>query len=381
MNEENQNKNSEQTNENSVYQIPGVIIPDQVTDSGNHISQTKEENKEIKVVQEEKKEEKSEGGIYTIPGVIIPEQTTENGTIKEINNVTEENIYKAPEKEVINTTEKPIMPGMMPEKKVEEKKEVPKKVKKEGNAKLGCLYLIIIALLVIALFLAYEAFLNPRVKVSDDVKSLNEKIYNKEGLIVEELYSRINLSGCNNIYYNFYNPEVDSITRTDLSDEFKLYMAYLQLKNSDIKEVLCANNTVALNKNDKEKKWYCGRNYLESNSNIYDDSKDKTYAIDGKILKKQVEKMFGKGEYKKKSFGINTDLRYYYDSSSEKYIMQSKTEAVECKEFKTKLINVQNGNSEILLKVRLTIDKKEMNKNVIFVKTDTGNYYFDRITN
>lgn len=381
MNEENKNKNNEQTNENSVYQIPGVIIPNQVTDSGNYISQNKEENKEIKVVQEEKKEEKSEGGIYTIPGVIIPEQTTENGTIKEINNVTEDNIYKEPEKEIINTTEKPIMPGMMAEKKDEEKKEVPKKVKKEGNAKLGCLYLIIIALLFIALFLAYKAFLNPRVKVSDDVKSLNEKIYNKEGLVVEELYSRINLSGCNNIYYNFYNPEVSSITRTDLSDEFKLYMAYLQLKNTDIKEVLCANNTVALNKNDKEKVWYCGRNYLESNSSIYDDSKDKTYAIDGKILKKQVEKMFGKGEYKKKSFGINTDLRYYYDSSSEKYIMQSKTEAVECKEFKTKLINVQNGNSKILLKVRLTIDKKEMNKNVIFVKTETGNYYFDRITN
>jgi len=381
MNEENKNKNNEQTNENSVYQIPGVIIPNQVTDSGNYISQNKEENKEIKEVQEENKEEKSEGGIYTIPGVIIPEQTTENGTIKEINNVTEDNIYKEPEKEIINTTEKPIMPGMMAEKKVEEKKEVPKKVKKEGNAKLGCLYLIIIALLFITLFLAYKAFLNPRVKVSDDVKSLNEKIYNKEGLVVEELYSRINLSGCNNIYYNFYNPEVSSITRTDLSDEFKLYMAYLQLKNTDIKEVLCANNTVALNKNDKEKVWYCGRNYLESNSNIYDDSKDKTYAIDGKILKKQVEKMFGKGEYKKKSFGINTDLRYYYDSSSEKYIMQSKTEAVECKEFKTKLINVQNGNSEILLKVRLTIDKKEMNKNVIFVKTETGNYYFDRITN
>lgn len=381
MNEE--NKNNNQANENSTYQIPGVIIPDQVTDSGNHISQNLEEKKEIKTEEQvEKQEDKSEGNIYTIPGVIIPEQTTENGTIKEINNVTEENIYKAPEKEVINTDEKPLMPGMMPEKKVEEKPvETPKKVKKEGNAKLGCLYLIIIALVGVTLFLAYKAFLNPTVKVSDDVKSLNKKIYNKEGLVIDELYSRINLSGCNNIYYNLYNPEVDKILRTDLSDEFKLYMAYLQLKNSDIKEVSCANNTIALNKNDKEKKWYCGRNYLESNSAVYDDSKDKTTTIDGKVLKKQVEKIFGQGEYKKKSFGINTDSRYYYDSNSEKYIMQSKNEAVECKEFKTKLIDVLNGNNEILLKVRLTIDGKEINKNVIFVKTDTGNYYFDRITN
>ena len=378
MNEE--NKNNEQINENSIYQIPGVIIPDQVTDSGNHISQNIEEKKEE--VKEEKKEEKSEGGIYTIPGVIIPEQTTENGTIKEINNVTEENIYKEPEKEIINTDEKPLMPGMMPEKKVEEKKiEVPKKVKKEGNAKLGCLYLIILCLVGVTLFLAYKAFLNPTVKVSDDVKSLNQKVYNKEGLVIDELYSRINLSGCNNIYYNLYNPEVESITRADLSDEFKLYMAYLQLKSQDIKEASCANNPVATHKNDKEKKWYCGRNYLESNSTTYDDSKDKTTTIDGKVLKKEVEKIFGKGEYKKKSFGINTDSRYYYDSSSEKYIIQSKTESVECKEFKTKLIDVQNGNNEILLKIRLTIDRKEMDKNVIFVKTETGNYYFDRITN
>ena len=100
MNEE--NKNNNQANENSTYQIPGVIIPDQVTDSGNHISQNLEEKKEIKTEEQaQKQEDKSEGNIYTIPGVIIPEQTTENGTIKEINNVTEENIYKAPEKEVI----------------------------------------------------------------------------------------------------------------------------------------------------------------------------------------------------------------------------------------------------------------------------------------
>lgn len=387
MNQDNQNNNTQVTNENnsepketSVYEIPGVIIPDQVTDSGKHLGQnTSTITPEVK---EEKKEEVNQGGIYSIPGVIIPQQTTENGTIAEINNVTEENIYKEPEKEIINTDEKPIMPGMMPEKKKEEPKvEKNKKVQKEGNAKLGCLYLVIIGLVLAVLYLAYKAFLNPNTVVSDDVKSINNRIYNKESLIIEELYSRVNLSGCNNLYYNFYNPEVDTISRTDLSDEFKLYMAYLQLKNTEIKEESCANYTNALNKNDKEKKWYCGRSYLESNAVEYNDNKDKTTAIDEKTLKKQVEKMFGKGEYKKKSFGINSDSRYYYDSSSEKYILQTKTETTECKEFKTKLTGVEVGQIELALKIRLTVDGKEMDKIVIFKIADNGNYYFDRIAN
>ena len=379
MNQE-ENTNNSQTTETSTYQIPGVIIPDQVTDSGEHLST--QPVQETQPIPEKETPPQQETTVYQIPGVIIPEQTTDNGKIETVNNVTEENIYKAPEKEVVNTTEKPLMPGMMPEKKEEAVvKEKTKKVKKEGNAKLGCLYLVIIVLGVASLFLAYKAFLNPKVIVTDDVKTLNEKIYNKKGLVVNELYDWINLTGCNNLYYEFYNPEVESITRTDLSDEFKLYMAYLQIKNKNMEEKTCSNYSAALHKNDKDKKWFCGTDYLNSKVESFDDTNSKTKIIDSKLLKEQVEKMFGKGSYKKKSFSINSDTRYVYDESNEKYILQSKSEDVKCNTFTTKLTEVTNGTTEIGLKVLLTIDGKEYIKFVVFEKSQDGNYYFNRVVN
>ena len=378
MNQE-ENTNNSQTPETSTYQIPGVIIPDQVTDSGEHLST--QPVQQTQTTPEKETPPQQETTVYQIPGVIIPEQTTENGKIETVNNVTEENIYKAPEKEVVNTAEKPLMPGMMPEKKVEEVKEKPKKVKKEGNAKLGCLYLAIIGLGVVTLFLFYKAFLNPKVIVADDAKTLNEKIYNKNGLAVNEIYDWINLSGCNNLYYEFYNPKVQSITRTDLSDEFKLYMAYLQLKHKDIEEKKCSNFSAALHKNDKDKKWFCGTEYLNSKVESFDDTNSKTEIVDGKLLKGQVEKMFGKGSYKKKNFSINSDTRYLYDEENEKYILQSKSEDVKCNTFTTKLTEVTNGTTEIGLKVLLTIDGKEYIKFVVFEKSQDGNYYFNRVVN
>ena len=103
--------------------------------------------------------------------------------------------------------------------------------------------------------------------------------------------------------------------------------------------------------------------------------------MDGKLLKGQVEKMFGKGSYKKKSFSINSDTRYLYDEENEKYILQSKSEDVKCNTFTTKLTEVTNGTTEIGLKVLLTIDGKEYIKFVVFEKSQDGNYYFNRVVN
>ncbi len=382
MNQENE-KNTEST-QTTGYQIPGVIIPDQVTDSGVHLSQESSElPQESTEEQAQPEPEKKEGDVYQIPGVIIPAQTTDNGTIAEVNNVTEENVYKEPEKEIINTDEKPIMPGMMPEKKVEEVKvETPKKTKKEGNSKIGCLYLVIIALGVVILFLAYKAFLKPSIVITEDAKTINKSIYDKNSLTVQELYSWVNLAGCNNINYNLFDGEKDNISRVDLSDEFKLYMAYLQIKKKDTDEEKCSNYLNATHSKDQEKKWYCGSNYLNSNTDKYNDKNDLTYVIDAKVLQNQVEKMFGSGEYKKKSFSINNDSRYFYDSSNEKYILQTTSQEVSCNNFKIKLTGVTNDINELSLSLRIThADKYIMDKNVVFTKTNDGNYYFDRITN
>ena len=382
MNQE-ENKNAENT-QSTGYQIPGVIIPDQVTDSGVHISQTNTELPNTTSEESASKEpEKNQGDVYQIPGVIIPAQTTDNGTISEVNNVTEENVYKEPEKEKINTDEKPLMPGMMPEKKVEEVKvEAPKKVKKEGNSKIGCLHLIIIALGVVILFLAYKAFFKPSIVITEDAKTINKSIYDKNSLIVQELYSWVNLSSCNNMNYSLFDGQKESISSTDLSNEFKLYMAYLQVKRKDTSEEKCVNYINATHSKDQEKKWYCGSDYLNSKTDNYNDKNDKTYVIDAKVLQNQVEKMFGAGEYKKSNFYINIDSRFYYDSSNEKYILQTTSQEVSCNNFKVKLIGVTNNINEISLSLRIThADKYTMNKNVYFKKTNDGNYYFDRVTN
>lgn len=388
MNQDNQNNNTQVTNENnsqttetSTYQIPGVIIPDQVTDSGEHLST--QPVQQTQTTPEKETPPQQETTVYQIPGVIIPEQTTENGKIETVNNVTEENIYKAPEKEVVNTAEKPLMPGMMPEKKVEEVKEKPKKVKKEGNAKIGCLTLLVFALLATTAYFGYMAYFHPVTYVSEDVKEINSRVYNKKGLVVQELYDRVNFSGCNYLYYNFYNGEKDLIKRTDLSGDFKIYMAYLKIKNTDVSSAKCSNYENALNSKGEDKKWYCGSDYLNSTSNTYNDVNDNTTIISSDVLKNQVEKMFGKGEYSPQTFGVSVDSRFFYDSSNEVYVLQTSSADKECHTFSTTLNNVSSNENEIILNVDVTISEYngKLNKNVIFEKNKDGNYYFNRVTN
>ena len=59
----------------------------------------------------------------------------------------------------------------------------------------------------------------------------------------------------------------------------------------------CSNYPTSLHINDKDKKWYCGEDYLFKSTTTYSDSDDLTYIINGDDLKKQTEKIFGKGEY------------------------------------------------------------------------------------
>ena len=77
----------------------------------------------------------------------------------------------------------------------------------------------------------------------------------------------------------------------------------------------CSNYPTSLHINDKDKKWYCGEDYLFKSTTTYSDSDDLTYIINGDDLKKQTEKIFGKGEYQPLTFTTGISNRYLYDQT------------------------------------------------------------------
>ena len=364
--------NEEEKKEEGVYSIPGVIIPEQTTDSGVVLKSDNTNNKvEDKQTNEENTDEKS---VYQMPGVIIPEQTTDGGKVEQINNVNSDNLYTPVEKEVVDTSVTPILPGMMPEAPKEEvvngKK---KKVKKEGNAKIGILELIIILLLGVVLYFVYTTYINPPKVSSDDYKLLNKKVFNKKGYIVLELYDWVSVKGCNSLNSILYNGN-DIVKVSELKDEDKLFLAYLQLKNRDFASKNCANYSTSLHSNDKTNTWYCGNNTLT------DDTKETTLILSAAALKKQVIKMFGQGEYKAKTFQIHDGSRYLYDKKSDIYILQTSDIVSNCDNITTKLSGVSNYDNYIILTVEVKINNREETRYVRFIKSNDGNYYFDQIS-
>ncbi|MBR4619220.1 MAG: hypothetical protein IKO49_07945 [Bacilli bacterium] len=366
--------NEEEKKNESIYSIPGVIIPEQTTDSGvviktdnsNTVEEKKEENQE-----EEKKE-----SVYSIPGVIIPEQTTDSGKVEQINNVTPENVYKAFEKEVVDTSTIPIMPGMMPEEKNVENKQVdkPKKVKREGNAKVGMLEVLVIVLTIAVFYFVFITYINPPKLSSDDYIAMNKQVFNKKGYVISELYDWVNVSGCNGLNEAIYN-SLDVVKVGDLKDEEKLYFAYLQIKNKDILENNCSSYSNVIHSNNINQSWYCGESFG------VDDTNAVTSTIDSKILKKQVLKMFGPGEYRAKTFNISDGSRYFYDSSSDLYILQTSDINTTCSNISTKLNSVENYSGQVIINVSVKFgNNSEEIRKVRFLKSSDGNYYFDQVS-
>lgn len=380
MNDENKE------NKTSTYQIPGVIIPEQVTDSGTILgtNNSRDQQPTTNTVTAEQKESEPKS-IYQMPGIVIPSQQTDSGKVEAINNVTEKDIPKPMEKIKLDTTTPTILPGMPEPPKIEHPKKAktkPKKPQKEGNAKVGCLSIMVIVLVIAVLYLAYSAYLKPTNKTSQDDNQLRKQIFNKEGYIINELYSWIETSGCNSRNNIFYN-DLLTVSVTDLKDEDKNYLAYRVLKQNDFSKKYCSNYSPALNKNDKEQKWYCGEDYLYKNiTTKYDDSADFTYVVSSDKLKSQVEKMFGKGEYRAKTFTTSVNNRYLYDSNTDSYILQSTYAEDTCNNYTNKLISVSEEDNSITLQVKVTNKNtnNEINYNYKFIKSENGNYYFQELS-
>ena len=81
------------------YQIPGVIIPEQVTDSGKVVgtSDTKDTLNDIKNNSEE-----SNQSIYETPGIIIPSQNVNGKVIQKKTNVSEDPIKEDQKKPLVD---------------------------------------------------------------------------------------------------------------------------------------------------------------------------------------------------------------------------------------------------------------------------------------
>lgn len=365
MNNTNQDEKKEE--QSSIYNIPGVIIPKQVTDSGVVLGTDNTEETLADVPSETTKTDSA---------------TTNQNDSQTNNDTSNNNQTSNPDKVDIKTP--PILPGMpAPQKEEEPPKGVKvKKKKAEGNAKIGCLSLLVIVLLGVVLYFVYITYINPPKVSSKDKEDLQKQVFNKESYIVNELFNFVNTTGCNsrnNIIYN----DKQTVSITDLTQEDKNYLAYRSLKQNVFSKKYCKNYASALNSKSKEKEWYCGDNYLYStDQNNYDDSNDLTLIFSKNELQKQVEKMFGEGEYADKTFKIDESSRYLFDKTTENYILQTKYGTDECTNYTNTLGSVTNDDNNIILNVKVTNEKTE-NQIVYhyrFVKTENGNYYFQEVT-
>ena len=144
----------------------------------------------------------------------------------------------------------------------------------------------------------------------------------------------------------------------------------------------CSNYPTSLHINDKDKKWYCGEDYLFKSTTTYSDSDDLTYIINGDDLKKQTEKIFGKGEYQPLTFTTGISNRYLYDQTTDAYILQSADGEDTCDNYTTTLTSVDNDDAGVTLHVKIVngTTKNEVMYHYKFMKTDDGNYYFQELT-
>ena len=114
----------------------------------------------------------------------------------------------------------------------------------------------------------------------------------------------------------------------------------------------CTNYSSAINKSDTVFLW-CG----EIGEIIEDYQGIGTSYIEESILKREVEKLFGKGSYNKtESFDINLSSGYIYDDDSSRYVYGSAPKGGIRFGYTTNLISAIKSNNEIIL-----IEKQKVN--------------------
>lgn len=369
---------------------------------------------------------------YSIPGVIIPEQNTEHGVIgggTTNNNVsanTNINVGNTTQNSSININTEPQVASITPNVNLKGEqsnnqqevgaysnnispipemntnypnnvnmqqntnivtpppsttnKKIKKNKKEKKNTNSPFLVFLVIILMGVIGYFVYNDYFAPK-EVVDPVKELERKrSINNNSLVVQQLYNYINLDGCGD-QINFFYGSGAPVELKDLTNEQKNYLAFRQLLNKDINREYCSTYSKALHKNDKMSLWYCGEEYLQSNSENFNDEDSITNIINEDILKKQVEKMFGNGSYKAETFTISTSLRYLYDQTTSSYIYQTFYGKDTCKGYSNKLDSAYRKGDYITIIVKVVNNES---KNITmfhytFRETDDGNYIFSNL--
>lgn len=352
---------NEEEEKKIVYNIPGVIIPPQQTDHGMLVSEEKEETKDITSTA----------------------QVSQVTTVKESNptqNITPE-IPKPPQQPTSIPVANPQLPPVANQTPPPNNQLPQQPVNKEKKSSKNTIYILIIfILLIIVSYFVYNDYLKPKKEI-DPVKEWQRKrTANKNSLVVQELYNYINLDGCG-AQINFFYNEKETVSFSDLTDENRNYLAYRQLNHDLVEKKNCRNHPIALHKNDQVGLWYCGEGILLSNKENYTDETDRTYVINGEVLKNQVNKMFGPDIYKAKTYTVSEAERYLYDSKTNSYIYQSFYGENACKGYTNKLENASQQGDNLILTVKVTNNE---NKSIqmfyyTFTEGDDGSYYFSSL--
>ncbi|MCI8548228.1 MAG: hypothetical protein HFJ38_05000 [Bacilli bacterium] len=370
-------ENKKEEKEVIVYNIPGVIIPEQMTDNGiikgeNNLNQTPQP---IKNTKEENKTPPNPSQVVSHNNQTITNSISNQTPIPQTNNIPINQVMTPTKERAQNITQIPNNNNLQPpsppinQKKIE---ETPSK-----NKVIPLLIGIIVMLMGTISYFIYKDFITPKEEI-DPVKELQRKrTINLNSLLVQKLYNYVNLDSCKD-QINFFYGESNNITAKDLSNETKNYLAYRQLLNKDIKKENCSNYGKALHKNDTTHQWYCGEEYLHSKTNNFNDETSLTNRIDNEVLKKQVEAIFGPASYKEENFTVNPSLRYLYDNKASSYILQTTNGKNICKEYTNKLEKAFRKGDDITIVVKVTNkeNKRMQMFNYTFIESEDGNYYF-----
>lgn len=417
MNEQNNNSNNltstsstldNGSNTSLSYSIPGAIIPNQTTDSGS-------------VIQNGSLQDTSSS--YSIPGAVIPNQTTDSGNVIQtvssssvtpsstvissqvgsqmgISQIKTETVLGEQNITQINSTVSldsvsnqslnqinNINTNDTPVSKKESRRDKKRRKKQEkknngggggATAVTGLLFFLVLVLGLLLGYFIYNDYFKKK-EIIDPVKEWQKyRTVNVDSLVVKELYSYVDLYGCDE-QINFFYDDRTTVNASDLSFDQKNYLAYNQLKHSSLDKKSCSTYSFALHKNDSDGVWYCGDEYASSNTtNNYNDERALAYVISGDKIKEMVEKIFGPTSYKAATFKIGSSSRYLYDSKTDSYVFQSYYGGVSCAGYKNQLSSASQEGDILTITVVVTnkLSNTMMKYNYNFKETSNGNYYF-----
>ena len=396
MNNNDNNKTNNTNNENqTIINIPGVIIPPQKTENGTVISSTVDDRNEV---QKEKDASTVNSAVPNSNPAPRPEDLIPSGdmapvdpTKKGILNASSVNTTNASSNVSSNNANSvnasttplgtlPINDSSLPPVTTTELDKHGKPIKKKKKKSVGTIMVnsslvgIIVLLLMAIGYFVYNDYLKPKPKV-DLVKEYQRKrIVNKNSYIVNMLYDFVNLDGCGEQISFFYGSN-NSVNLSNLTDENKNYLAYRMLLNKSFSTKNCATYPKALHSNNPLGLWYCG-SYDETGK------EEETRVFSSKDLKNIVERMFGDGTYKAKSFSVSASARFMYNETNDNYVYQTFNGDNRCTPHTNTLVSasMQGDNLTIVVKVTNNENKNESLFHYTFTETDDGNYYFNNLT-